>query len=71
MDEVKDIKTMCLKDPKKHLWRGTTKTMSEVHNIFDHLQSLKYKDKPNYNMIRGQLLDILRRELDKESIQAQ
>lgn len=53
MDEVKDIKTMCLKDPKRHLWRGTTKNMVEVHNIFDHLQGLKYKDKPNYNMIRG------------------
>lgn len=52
MDEVKNIKTECLNNPEEKLWI-VTKDMIEVKNIFYHLKSLNYKDKPNYALIRN------------------
>ena len=40
INQVKDIKTKCLKTPKKKLWIGQTQGVSEVESIFnliDHL----------------------------------
>ena len=42
--------------------------MKEVHDIFYHLDGLKYKDKPNYGLIRDKLLEILKRELNREVV---
>lgn len=60
MDEVKDIKSKCLKNPEKKLWLGPTKNIPEVRNIFKHLTSLNYKSRPNYDLIKGELLNIYR-----------
>jgi hypothetical protein len=46
-DEVKAIKTACLGKPEEKLWIAT-KHMVEVRNIFYHIKSLNYKDRPNY-----------------------
>ena len=35
--QVKDIKTKCLKSPKRKLWVGPTKNVKEVHDIFNHI----------------------------------
>lgn len=47
MDEVKDIKTRCLKAPERLLW-DKTKNIVEVKNIFYYINRLKYSDQPNY-----------------------
>lgn len=47
MDEVKDIKTRCLKSPERLLW-DKTKNIQEVKNIFFYIKSLKYEDMPDY-----------------------
>lgn len=51
MDEVKNIKHDCLSNPDEKLW-FVTKDIQEVKEIFYHIQSLGYKDKPNYAFIR-------------------
>ena len=58
MDEVKNIKQECLSNPEEKLWIGT-KHIQEVKNIFNHINSLTYKDRPNYLLIRNQLKSIL------------
>ena len=57
MDEVKGIKTQCLKNPEKELWKKT-QNLEEVKNIFKYLNRLKYVDKPDYNYIKEQLISI-------------
>jgi hypothetical protein len=52
MDEVKNIKTECLSNPEEKLWI-VTKDIPEVRTIFHHIQSLGYRDKPNYLLIRN------------------
>ena len=58
MDEVKTIKTDCMSKPEEKLWIAT-KNMVEVKNIFNHIKSLNYKDRPNYDLIRNNLKSIL------------
>jgi len=58
MDEVKTIKTDCMSKPEEKLWIAT-KHMVEVKNIFNHIKSLNYKDRPNYELIRNNLKSIL------------
>ena len=57
MEQVKEIKTQCLKDPENHLWI-VTKDIQEVKNIFYHLQKLGYGDKPDYDFVRNELKNI-------------
>ena len=57
MEEVKTIKHKCLENPDKHLWIKT-KNIPEVKNIFYHLRSLSYTDKPNYSLVKQQLISI-------------
>ena len=52
MDEVKNIKHECLSNPEEKLWI-VTKDIPEVKHIFYHIQSLNYKDRPDYELIRG------------------
>ena len=52
MDEVKEIKTRCLKDPNRLLW-DKTKNIQEVKTIFKYINSLKYSDLPDYNSIKN------------------
>lgn len=63
MEEVKNIKTECLNNPDEKLWIAT-KDIQEVKNIFHHLKSLNYKDKPNYSLVRDNLRSILNKNLD-------
>ena len=57
MDEVKDIKTKCLKNPEQYLWKKT-KNILEVKNIFYYIKKLEYADKPDYAYIKQQLINI-------------
>jgi len=63
MDEVKNIKTECLSNPEEKLWI-VTKDIPEVKLIFNHIQSLGYKDKPNYSYIKLQLQSIYARSIE-------
>jgi hypothetical protein len=63
MDEVKNIKQECLSNPEEKLWI-VTKDIPEVKRIFYHIQSLNYKDKPNYALIRDQLRSIYQRNCE-------
>jgi hypothetical protein len=38
--------------------------MVEVRNIFNHIKSLGYKDKPNYEVIRNNLKSILNSNME-------
>ena len=66
MDEVKTIKERCLKQPEKYLWK-TTKEYDQIKNIFYHLLSLKYEDKPDYSYIRSELHLILERHISLDT----
>mmetsp|Transcript_39389 Transcript_39389/g.60211 ORF Transcript_39389/g.60211 Transcript_39389/m.60211 type:complete len:89 (+) Transcript_39389:2425-2691(+) len=57
MDQVKKIKTECLGRPQEKLW-NTTKNVEEVRLIYEHIQSLRYEDKPNYGYLKGLLVRI-------------
>lgn len=48
MDAVKAIKTRCLENPERYLWTNKTKNIEEVKNIYYHIRSLQYGDKPDY-----------------------
>ena len=63
MDEVKNIKVDCLNNPKEKLWIET-KNVVEVKIIFDHIQSLKYVDVPDYSLIRNQLRSISMKNME-------
>ena len=52
------IKKACLDKPKQKLWIAT-KDMVQVQTIFNHIKSLDYKDKPNYQLIRDCLKSIM------------
>jgi hypothetical protein len=60
MEEVKDIKTRCLKAPERLLW-DKTKNIQEVKNIFYYINKLKYQDTPDYLYIKNQLISIYER----------
>jgi hypothetical protein len=56
--QVKDIKTKCIKYPKRRLWVGATKGVREVEKIMQHIQSLNYSDTPDYHEFIRELLSI-------------
>lgn len=58
-DEVKDIKSKCLKNPEKYLWATTTKRFPHLIEIFYHIKSLQYEDKPSYAFVAQKLREIL------------
>ena len=55
---VKEIKTRCLRNPKRKLWVGPTKNVKEVKEILDHIQTLSYNDTPDYGFVRDKLYQI-------------
>jgi hypothetical protein len=59
MEEVRIIKSSCLENPNEKLWRGPTRNIQEVRTIFNHLNELRYEDKPDYGLIRNCLKSIL------------
>lgn len=58
-DEVRDIKLKSMKNPEKYLWTTTTKKITQVKDIFNHIKSLDYDDKPKYCFISHKLQEIL------------
>lgn len=67
VDDVRDVKIMCFKDPQENLWKTTTKNLQEIHNIYYSLQKLSYYDRPDYDYIREQLNSLLLKEEAKEA----
>ena len=55
---MRDIKTKCFKNPRKKLWTGATREITNVQTIFNHINSLDYGDLPDYNFITDNLVDI-------------
>lgn len=68
MDDVRDIKALCLGNPENFLWCSTTSEMQEVRNIFYSIKKLQYADKPDYDYIRNQLNSLLQKEKMKNSL---
>ena len=66
VDDVRDVKIKCFKEPEKYIWTSTTSKMSEVRNIYYTLYNLKYEDRPDYNYVRLQLMSLLNKEEVKE-----
>ena len=48
----------CLSNPEKFLWTTTTKNFMPLKEIFYHIKSLKYEDRPNYCFIKDKLIEI-------------
>lgn len=65
MDEVKQLKEQCLTDPENKLWKST-KHITEVKDIFYHIKSLSYKDKPDYDYVRKRLQSICMSQMSIE-----
>lgn len=66
VDDVKELKTKCLAEPEKYIWRTTTNSMPELRNIFYKIANLKYADRPDYVYIRDQLNFLYQKEEAKE-----
>ncbi len=56
--QVKDIKTKCLRNPKRKLWVGATKHCKEVHDIMQSIEKLHYSEMPNYQDVIYKLLQV-------------
>jgi len=57
-ESVKEIKTKNFRNPKKKLWVGATRNITQVQSIFHHISSLDYADCPDYNLIHDQLVEM-------------
>eukprot|EP01022_Parablepharisma_sp_SALTPOND_P012582 TRINITY_DN161_c0_g2_i8.p2 TRINITY_DN161_c0_g2~~TRINITY_DN161_c0_g2_i8.p2 ORF type:complete len:386 (+),score=13.43 TRINITY_DN161_c0_g2_i8:911-2068(+) len=66
VDEVRDVKARCLENPDELLWKTTTFGVEEIKNIFYSISGLGYADRPNYEYIRQQLVQLLQKEENKE-----
>jgi hypothetical protein len=58
---------MCLIDPEKKLLLNSTKNKPEIIEIFKHIKSLTYDDRPNYHFIKLNLDSLRSQELMKNS----
>jgi hypothetical protein len=61
MNQVKEIKEVCIKDPENKLWSTETSDLPEIKDIYHHINELEYKDQPNYDFIRKKLKLIFER----------
>jgi hypothetical protein len=66
-ENVGAIKAMCLTEPEKYLWTNEHTKNLELRNIFESIKGLAYTDRPNYEYIRLQLLDLLKKERQHET----
>jgi hypothetical protein len=62
-DEIKKKKEMCLADPENQLLLTTCRGKQELLDILDHLKTLIYVDRPNYDLIRKKLMELRKAEL--------
>jgi serine/threonine protein kinase len=58
INQVKDIKTKCFKNPRRKLWIGPTRDVPQVENIFNLIEKLNYEDCPDYEAILNDLVQI-------------
>ncbi len=64
-EQVRDVKTRCLANPESLLWKTTTAGVDQIQQIFYSIKKLGYADRPDYELIRQQLLGLLQHEEDK------
>ena len=62
-DEIKKKKETCLADPENQLLLTTCREKQEILDILDHLKTLNYVDRPNYELIRKKLNDLRKAEI--------
>jgi len=65
-DEIKKKKEICLNNPDQFL--PICKNKVEIKAILNHLKTLRYEDKPNYDLIRVCLKELRAKELKKKLI---
>lgn len=61
-ETVGNIKAMCLAEPEKYLWTNPHTRQLELRNIFESIRHLAYSDRPNYEYIHQQLVELLMKE---------
>jgi hypothetical protein len=64
-DDIKKVKEECLANPDKKLLITTTKGKKEILELLNHIKSLAYIDRPNYNFIRTKLNELKIQEISK------
>jgi hypothetical protein len=63
-NEIQKMKEKCLSDPIHNLFLTTTKDKIEIYNIFNHIKTLKYDSKPDYQYIYGQIFNLKQKEIN-------
>jgi hypothetical protein len=59
------MKEICLADPEKKLFLNTSKGKREILEIFIHIKSLTYEQRPDYALIRTRLEELVTKEYYK------
>jgi hypothetical protein len=59
------MKEVCLADPDKKLFLGTSKGKREIVEIFLHIKSLLYEQRPDYAFIRNRIQELMTKEYMK------
>jgi hypothetical protein len=59
------MKEICLADPEKKLFLGTSKGKREIVEIFAHIKLLTYEQRPDYAFIRSRLESLMTKEYIK------
>ena len=63
-NEIIKMKEKCLQDPINNLFLTTTKDKIEIYNIFNHIKSLNYDSKPDYQYIYNQIFSLKQKEIN-------
>jgi hypothetical protein len=64
-DDIKKMKEICLADPERKLFLNTSKGKREIVEVFIHIKSLTYEQRPDYSFIRIRLEELLTKEYIK------
>jgi len=63
-NEIIKMKEKCLKDPIHNLFLTTTKDKIEIYNIYNHIKTLNYDSKPDYQYIYKQIFSLKQKEIN-------
>jgi len=66
-DEIEAVKNDCINNPEKFLLTNKC-NKPQLFEIFYHIKSLKYVDKPDYNLIRNKLRELQSIEITKANL---
>ena len=61
-DQVKVLKQNAMLDPENKLWKSNSGS-KELQTIFKHIKSLEFEQKPDYALIKEQLTQIMKDQL--------